>query len=158
MSLTSTSIGSLNTSEFSSKPVLKVKRLSQDAKLPLRSTEGAAGYDLFSTIDCKLAPGQKECVNTGISIQLLPTYVGIIKSRSGLSVKSNLEVGAGVIDPDYRGEVRVVLRNFGSEPYQIKKGDKIAQIVIHEFFRGEVEDVDSLEDTVRGVKGFGSTG
>lgn len=163
MSLTSTSIGSLESSKFSSS-VLKVKKLSQDATLPLRSTSGAAGYDLFSAEDYEIKEGEKECISTGISIQLPRNpnpgmdYVAIVKSRSGLSVKSNLEVGAGVIDSDYTGEVRVVLRNLGRKTYSVKKGDKIAQLLIHECFQGAVEEVSSLGETVRGDKGFGSTG
>src|SRR6185312_986682 len=139
--------------------VLKVKRLHPDAILPVRGSKGAAGYDLFSaseeTIIC--AHG-KATIDTNLSIKVPSGYYGRIAPRSGLAQKNFIDVGAGVIDEDYRGAVKVLLFNFSVEEFCVKKGDKIAQLILEKIATPEVLEVDELDQTERGDKGFGSTG
>ncbi len=137
--------------------MLKVKRLSPDAVLPTVAHPGEdVGYDLYSsealTIPARGAAG----VHTGIAIEFIPVAGGIVKTRSGLA-KKRLMCNAGVIDAGYRGEVIVLMENLGDEPYAIRKGDKIAQLLEHPFLAGEVVEGE-LSEAVRGAKGFGSSG
>lgn len=114
-----------------------------------------------------LSTGRKEVINvgtgsclvsTGIAVKISEGYYGRVASRSGLAVKSHLEVGAGVIDSDYRGEVKVLLRNLGSQPFEVKKGDRIAQLILEKIITPDPLEVKDLDDTARGEGGFGSTG
>jgi len=137
--------------------MLKVKRLSPDATLPTVAHPGEdIGYDLYSaaelTIDARGAAG----VPTGIAIEFVPVAGGIVKTRSGLA-KKRLMCNAGVIDAGYRGELIVLMENLGDEPYLVRKGDKIAQLLEHPFLAGEVIETE-LSDAVRGARGFGSSG
>lgn len=136
---------------------LKVKRIHKDAKLPLYQHQGDAGLDLFSSIDCILAPGEVKPVPSGIKVVVSEGYVGLVWDKSGISLKGVHRL-AGVIDSGYRGEVRVVLVNLGNEPFVIKKGMKIAQLLIQAVAQVKVVEVEELEETSRGDKGFGSTG
>jgi len=137
---------------------LKVKKLSADAQLPTRGSEGAAGYDLQSIESCVILPGKRAVVATGLSIELPPGVYGRIAPRSGLAVKHGIQVGAGVVDADYRGEVKVVLFNHDSNPYLIKPGYRIAQLILERCETPDVEEIFDSSDTVRGQGGFGSTG
>lgn len=139
-------------------PQLKVKRLSENAKLPVRGSPGAAGYDLFSAQDVTIQAQGKAIVPTEISIAVPEGTYGRVAPRSGLAAKHHLDVGAGVIDADYRGAVGVVLFNLGQTDYQVAKGDRIAQLVLEKIVVAEVSEVDNLDDTDRGAGGFGSTG
>ncbi len=137
--------------------MLKVKRLSPDAILPTVAHPGEdIGYDLYAveeiTIEARGAAG----VHTGIAIEFVPPAGGIVKTRSGLA-KKRLLCNAGVIDAGYRGEIVVLMENLGDQPFTIKKGDKIAQLLEHPFLAGEVVEAD-LSDAARGSKGFGSSG
>jgi dUTP pyrophosphatase len=137
--------------------MLKVKRLSPDAMLPTVAHPGEdIGYDLYSSEDITLPARGAAGVRTGIAIEFAPTAGGIVKTRSGMA-KKRLLCNAGVIDAGYRGEVIVLMENLGNEPYSIRKGDKIAQLLEHPFLAGEVAEAD-LTDASRGAKGFGSTG
>jgi len=137
--------------------MLKVKRLSPDAVLPTVAHPGEdIGYDLYSCEDVTIAARGAVGVHTGIAIEFVPTAGGIVKTRSGLARK-RLMCNAGVIDAGYRGEIIVLMENLGEEPYAIRKGDKIAQLLEHPFAAGAVVEGE-LSDTVRGGKGFGSTG
>jgi len=136
---------------------LKVKRIHKDAKLPLYQHQGDAGLDLFSSIDCILAPGEVKPVPSGIKVAVPEGYVGLVWDKSGVSLKGIHRL-AGVIDSGYRGEVRVVLVNLGKESLVIKKGMKIAQLLIQSVAQVKVVEVEELEETSRGDKGFGSTG
>ena len=137
--------------------MLKVKRLSPDAVLPtVAHPREDIGYDLYSAEDITLAPRSAAGVHTGIAIEFVPTAGGIVKTRSGMA-KKRLMCNAGVIDAGYRGEVIVLIENLGEEPYAIRKGDKIAQLVEHPFLAGEVIE-DELSGAARGAKGFGSSG
>jgi dUTP pyrophosphatase len=137
---------------------LKIKRINADAQLPTRGSEGAAGYDLQSVESCVILPGKRAVVATGLSIELPPGVYGRIAPRSGLAVKHGIQVGAGVVDADYRGEVKVVLFNHDSNPYVIKPGYRIAQLVLERCETPEVEEIFDTSDTQRGEGGFGSTG
>ncbi len=139
--------------------VLKVKKLKEDVKLPVYSTDGSAGLDLFSAEEVEIPPGQWKLVGTGISIELPDGFEAQVRPRSGLALKGITVLNTpGTIDPDYRGEVRVILLNLSDQNFKVEKGMKIAQLVISKFERVKVEVVDSLSDTKRGEGGFGSTG
>ena len=137
---------------------LRVKRISAYAQLPTRGSEGAAGYDLQSVESCVILPGKRAVVATGISIELPPGVYGRVAPRSGLAVKHGIQVGAGVVDADYRGEVKVVLFNHDTNPYIIKPGYRIAQLVLERCETPAVEEIFDISDTQRGEGGFGSTG
>ena len=138
--------------------IVKVKRLCNNARLPVRGTTGAAGYDLVAAQNAVVPAHGKVLVKTGLSIFMPTGCYGRIAPRSGIALKKFIDVGAGVVDDDYRGELGVVLFNFGDEEFKIKMGDKIAQLIFEKIKIPEVVEVDSLEDTGWGEKGFGSTG
>lgn len=138
---------------------LPVKLFSEDANIPTRGSEEAAGLDLYSVEDIVLWSGTRELIQTGVGMAIPKGYVGIVKSRSGLAARHGLEVGAGVIDSDYRGEIKVLLYNNSVNTYHIKSGDRVAQILfIPVLVDVEVEQVYKLDQTDRGYEGFGSTG
>jgi dUTP pyrophosphatase len=137
---------------------MEVKRLCSHAILPRRATDGSAGYDLFSSDAVTIGPGDLVCVPTGIAIRVPPGTYGRIAPRSGVTVKHNVHVGAGVIDADYTGEIKVVLCNNGRNPVDFKAFDRIAQLVLEKNEIAEVIEVQELSQTVRGSGGFGSTG
>ncbi len=137
--------------------MLKVRKLSPNAVLPTVAHPGEdIGYDLYSCEDVTLQAHGAAGVHTGIAIEFLPIAGGIVKTRSGMA-KKRLMCNAGVIDAGYRGEVIVLMENLGDEPYTIRRGDKIAQLLEHPFLAGEVVE-DELSEAVRGAKGFGSSG
>ena len=137
---------------------IKVKKLNPDAKLPRYSHKGDAGADLYSIEDKILRPMERYGFHTGISMEIPEAYVGLIKDRSGLAVKNGLHTLAGVIDSEYRGEIGVVLINLGQEDFEIKGGDRIAQLLIQKVENAEFTEADELSDTARKQGGFGSTG
>lgn len=137
--------------------MLKVKKLSPDAVLPTVAHPGEdIGYDLYSAEDITLPARGAAGVHTGIAIEFVPTAGGIVKTRSGMA-KKRLICNAGVIDAGYRGEIIVLMENLADEPYAIRKGDKIAQLLEHPFLAGEVVE-EELSEATRGAKGFGSSG
>jgi dUTP pyrophosphatase len=146
---------------------VKISRLSSHAQLPRRASDGAAGYDLFAAertvvaaagmIEGRVNIG-RALVPTGLALSIPEGHVGRIGSRSGLSVKHNIEVGAGWIDSDYRGELKVELKNFSGLEFIVEEGDRIAQLIILPIATPALEEVDSLSPTTRGKGGFGSTG
>jgi dUTP pyrophosphatase len=139
--------------------MLHVKRLDELATIPTRGSERSAGYDLYSNEHCVIPPQHSRAlVKTGISIKVPAGHYGRIAPRSGLAVKYGIDVGAGVIDEDYRGEIAVLLFNFGDEPFSVKPGDRIAQLVLERNSIVDVCEVESLDSTDRGEGGFGSTG
>lgn len=142
---------------------LKIKRLHKDATLPTKAHPGDAGWDLHcypknDSPYAEVAPGKSALVGTGIAVSIPPGYFGYIRSRSGLASKSNLEVGAGVVDSGYTGEVRVLLRNHGDRIQYPVLGDRIAQLLILPIPEVTLVEVDSFEETDRGDGGFGSSG
>ena len=139
---------------------LEIARLKESAILPVRATPNAAGMDLFSTETVTIEPGQRRLIGTGIAIALQPWHVGFVCPRSGMALRDRVTVlnAPGVIDPDYRGEVGVILINLGDEPYLVEAGARIAQLVIVPFASPRIVEVDALPGTKRGSGGFGSTG
>ncbi len=136
---------------------LKVKRIHSEAKLPSYGHKGDAGLDLFAADDVVVEKGQVLAVSTGIKVAVPDGFVGLIWDKSGVSLRGVHRL-AGVIDSGYRGEVRVVLVNLSDEPYAIKRGMKIAQLLIQPVNTVKVMEVEDLGDTPRGEGGFGSTG
>ena len=141
---------------------LNVTKLVPNATLPARGSPGAAGYDLFSIDSYVVLPGCRVVVSTGIAVQLPPGTYGRIAPRSGLAVKHGLDTLAGVIDPDYQGEVKVVLQNLDTvKPFVIRPGYRIAQLILENYTLADVFEVPSEATTLiteRGANGFGSTG
>lgn len=144
--------------------VLRVKRLdgNEDMALPSYETDGASGLDLRAAVDGELTlhPGEIRLVPTGLAISLPPGYEAQIRPRSGLALKHGVGMvnAPGTIDSDYRGEIGLVLINWGKSPFVIKRGDRIAQMVVTRVSRAQVLEVDRLETTERGAGGFGHSG
>ena len=145
-------------SSMSAVPPLLIQKLSDKAIIPTRGSEWSAGYDLYSAKSVAIPPGGRAVVATDLSIACPAGTYGRIAPRSGLAVKKGIDVGAGVVDADYRGPVGVVLFNLGSEEFQVNEGDRIAQLVLEQIIMSPIEVVDKLDETVRGSGGFGSTG
>jgi dUTP pyrophosphatase len=137
---------------------LFVKRLTQTATLPTRGSAQAAGLDLYADTSVSIMPHANNLVPTGISVVVPEGYYGRIAPRSGVSVKTGLIVNAGVIDSDYRGEIKIVFQNPTGKYVDIRAGEKVAQLIIEKIAMLEVKEVDSLDNTQRGSNGFGSTG
>ncbi len=136
---------------------LRVKRIHPEAKLPLYGHPGDAGLDLFSVVDRELGPGDVFAVPTGVQVAIPPGHVGLIWDKSGIALMGVHRL-AGVVDAGYRGEIQVVVMNLGDGPFAVKKGMKIAQMLVQPVVAVEVVETDSLDDTSRGEGGFGSTG
>ncbi|CAM6087956.1 unnamed protein product [Calypogeia fissa] len=137
---------------------LRVKKLAPEAVLPSRGSEHAAGYDLSSAYEAIVPARGKALVKTELSIAIPEGTYARIAPRSGLAWKHSIDVGAGVIDYDYRGPVAVILFNHSDTDFNIKEGDRIAQLILEKIAIPEVFEVDSLDSTERGAGGFGSTG
>ena len=141
---------------------LPVKRINITAKLPERQTSGSVGYDISACIDNEIviAPGETHKVGSGVAIALEPGYAALIYARSGLGINFGITPAncVGVIDSDYRGEIIVGLKNSSKEPFTVKNGDRIAQMVITKCETPEIIQCENLDETTRGTGGFGSTG
>ncbi|XP_018426552.1 PREDICTED: deoxyuridine 5'-triphosphate nucleotidohydrolase, mitochondrial [Nanorana parkeri] len=139
-------------------PVLRFAKLSENAYTPTRGSARAAGYDLYSAYEYVIGPHDKAIVKTDIQICVPRGCYGRVAPRSGLAAKHFIDVGAGVIDEDYRGNVGVVLFNFGNESFKVNKGDRVAQLICESILYPDLEEVKTLDETERGAGGFGSTG
>ena len=147
-------------------PTIPIRRLPHADGLPLPAyeTSGSAGMDLRAALaedaPLTLAPGARALVPTGLKIALEPGYEAQVRPRSGLALKHGLTClnSPGTVDSDYRGEVGVILVNHGQEPFVIKRGERIAQMVIARYAQAEMMEVGGLDETARGAGGFGSTG
>jgi dUTP pyrophosphatase len=137
---------------------IKIKKLSEDAIIPSYAHPGDAGLDLFSCEDCIIKPDEKYLISTGLSIELPEGYVGLVWDKSGIASKKAITTMAGVIEYTYRGEYKILMINLSKEDYIVKKGDKIAQLLIQPIMTAEIQVVDELSETSRGEGGFGSTG
>jgi dUTP diphosphatase len=141
-----------------------VKRLrkTRPDSMPQYMTEGASGMDLFASLEGELTlePGERKLIPTGISVAIPEGFEGQVRPRSGLAIQKGIGIvnGPGTIDSDYRGEIGVLLINFGKEPFTIHNGERIAQMVISQVFRATLEEVDDLPPTLRQGGGFGHTG
>ncbi|KAL6479580.1 hypothetical protein MHYP_G00130130 [Metynnis hypsauchen] len=138
--------------------VLRFAKLTENATTPSRGSSKAAGYDLYSAYDYSIGPMDKAIVKTDIQIAVPPGFYGRVAPRSGLAAKHFIDVGAGVVDEDYRGNVGVVLFNFGKETFEVKKGDRVAQLVCEKICYPDLVELETLDETERGSGGFGSTG
>ena len=137
---------------------LQVQFLTEFATLPKRESTGAAGYDLTSASNMIIKGHDKGIVQTDIVIKVPPGTYGRIAPRSGLAAKHFIDVGAGVIDEDYRGNVGVVLFNHSEKDFKVNRGDRVAQLIIEVIQTPEVVNVQRIDGTARGDGGFGSTG
>ncbi|WP_028243791.1 dUTP diphosphatase [Pseudobutyrivibrio ruminis] len=141
---------------------INIKRLTDSAKLPDRGSAFAAGYDLFADVteDVTIEPHETKMIGTGLAMEIPEGYFGGIFARSGLSAKEGLRPAncVGVVDADYRGEIKVALHNDGEVQRVVTPAEKIAQLVVVPFLSVSFNEVSELSDTVRGAGGFGSTG
>ena len=141
---------------------MKIKIKSESGRLPAYESKDAAGMDIRAYLDkdIVLEPGERTLVPTGLYIEVPSGYEAQIRARSGLAIKQGIGLvnGIGTIDADYRGEIKVALINWGSEPFTIHDGDRIAQMVISSYERAELIEAEELSETERGEGGFGHTG
>ncbi|KAF6019075.1 DUT [Bugula neritina] len=144
--------------EASSDMIIKCRINNPDAKLPQRMTEDAAGYDLYSSEEKQIRPGKIMTIDTGVSLELPEGCYGRTTSRSGLVLSKSVICIGGVIDRDYRGNVKVIMMNVGEDNIYIHKHDRIAQLICERNITPEIQEVTNLTPTPRGTQGFGSTG
>ena len=138
---------------------INVKKLSENAIIPTQGTKFAAGYDLYAAEDAVVVCGTRKLIKTNISMEITPGYYGRIAPRSGLAYKSGIDVLAGVIDSDYRGDIGVILYNTDKNiDFEINKGDRIAQIIFEACYSATLNSVENLDNTLRQSGGYGSTG
>ena len=140
---------------------IRIKKLTDTARIPSYGTACAAGADLYSDEGAvTVAPGETHLFHTGLSIEIPEGYAGFVHARSGMATKRGLAPAnkVGVIDADYRGEILVALHNHSGEPQTVEAGERIAQLVVAPFLKAEFEEADELTGTDRGEGGFGSTG
>lgn len=141
---------------------VQVRRLphGEGLDLPRYATRGAAGMDVVSAEDVTISPGGRHAVATGLALAIPPGYEIQVRPRSGLALRHGITVPntPGTIDSDYRGELKAILINHGSEPFAIHRGDRVAQLVLAPVTRAVWEEVEELDETARGSGGFGSTG
>jgi dUTP pyrophosphatase len=142
-------------------PIVRVRDAAEPLPLPRYMTPGAAGMDLLADVleDVALAPGDRCLVPTGIAVAIPPGFEGQVRPRSGLAVRQGLTLlnAPGTIDADYRGEVQVLLVNLGREPVRVRRGDRIAQLVVAPVARVIWQEAGALAESERGAGGFGST-
>uniref|UniRef100_A0A6C0LKD0 dUTP diphosphatase n=1 Tax=viral metagenome TaxID=1070528 RepID=A0A6C0LKD0_9ZZZZ len=137
---------------------IRVMKLSETATIPTRGSETAAGWDLYASQECIVPARGKAIISTEIAIAVPIGYYGRVAPRSGMAWKKHTDIGAGVIDSDYRGPIGVVMFNHSEEDLKITIGDRVAQLVIEQISMAPLTQVNSLDDTERGEKGYGSTG
>lgn len=141
---------------------IKVKKLKPNATVPTMGSKFAAGADLYSAEDADvvIGPSETKFIGTGLAMEIPEGYVGLVYARSGLACKRGLAPAnkVGVVDSDYRGEIKVALHNHGKEAQTVEKGERIAQMVIAPYLSVNYEEADELSETERGEGGFGSTG
>ena len=137
---------------------INFKKLHPDAKVPTYAHSHDAGFDVYSTEEVRVLPGARVAVPTGLAIEIPEGYVGLVWDKSGLSFNHGLKTIGGVIDAGYRGEIKIGLVNVSDTLYVIKKGDKVAQILIQKVEQATFQEAEELADTSRGEGGFGSSG
>ncbi|MDO8511225.1 MAG: dUTP diphosphatase [Nanoarchaeota archaeon] len=138
--------------------VLKIKKLHPDATMPKYLRPGDAAMDLYSNENKVLQPNQRELISTGIAMAIPQGNVGLIWDRSGMAANHGIKCMGGVIDSNYRGELKVILHNLTNQQFTIEKGMRIAQMLIQQVEQKEILEVKELDDSIRGEKGFGSSG
>jgi len=137
---------------------LQIQKIHEDSKIPVNGYQGDAGLDLYSYNDFTLNPGERVSVPTGIKMAIPEGCVGLVWDKSGIAFKRGIKSMGGVVDSGYRGEIMVCLINLSGDTQEIKKGEKIAQMVIQPFLSVDIEEGELSDDTHRGDKGFGSSG
>lgn len=137
---------------------IRVKKLSDTAIIPTRGSEVSAGWDLYASQEVVVPARGKAIIATDIAIAVPVGFYGRVAPRSGMAWKKHTDIGAGVIDADYRGPIGVVMFNHSDEDLQIESGDRVAQLVIEQISMAPLTEVESLDDTERGEGGYGSTG
>ena len=137
---------------------VKVKKLHPDAQPPRYGRPGDAGLDIHALTDVTIPAGEHAIVQTGIALAVPSGTVGLVWDRSGMAAKHGIKTMAGVLDHTYRGELRIVLLNTSTVPYEVKKGDRIAQLLVQPIITATVTEVEQLDETHRGEDGFGSSG
>jgi len=138
---------------------INIKKLSDNAIIPAKGSAFAAGYDLYAAEDAVVNCGTRKLIKTNISMEITPGYYGRIAPRSGLAYKNGIDVLAGVIDSDYRGDIGVILYNSDKNiDFIVKKGDRIAQIIFEACYSATLNEAENLDNTLRQSGGFGSTG
>ncbi|MEI7719490.1 MAG: dUTP diphosphatase [archaeon] len=137
---------------------IKIKKLHPDAKLPVYAHQGDAGMDLFSVEDKIIKAGEREIIGTGIAMEYQEGFCTLIWDRSGLAVNNGITLLGGVVEPSYKGEYKVIMLNTSKQDYEVKKGQKIAQVLIQPVVYAEIEETSQLSESSRGKNGFGSTG
>lgn len=142
--------------------IARVSSSTSDIPLPKYATEGSAGMDIYAVVadQVTLQPGETALIPTGFSVEIPQGYEAQIRPRSGLAIKHQVGIlnAPGTIDSDYRGEVKIVLSNFGKNDFTVKRGDRIAQMIIGNYTKVVWNEVDALDTTMRGAGGFGHTG
>jgi dUTP diphosphatase len=141
--------------------ILRYRRLGETARAPSRAHHGDAGYDLYAAEPMVVGPGERAVVGTGVAVAIPDGHAGLVVPRSGLAARHGIALvnAPGLIDPGYRGELRVLLLNTDRErPFEIERGDRIAQLLLVRVEAPELEESDALDESARGVGGFGSTG
>jgi len=139
-------------------PSLLIKKLNDKARTPTRGSPFAAGYDMYASEDTVIPKGGKALVETGLSMAVPDGCYGRIAPRSGLASKNFIDTGAGVIDADYRGPVKILLFNHSDVDFEVKEGDRVAQLILERIYTPDILVVESLEESTRGAGGFGSSG
>lgn len=137
---------------------IKIKKLADDAKLPSYAHSHDAGMDLYSCETFLLEPNERHAFDLGFAMEIPEGFVGLVWDKSGLSFKYGLHCLGGVIDSTYRGEVKIMIINLGEKPYQVEKGDKIAQLLIQPIVSAKIIETSKLDKTAREDGAFGSTG
>jgi dUTP pyrophosphatase len=141
--------------------VIRIKQIDKDLPVPKYAYAHDAGFDLYSSVDVLLESGERKLIPTGVAVAILEGYAGFVQPRSGLAAKHGISIvnSPGLIDSHYRGEIKVILINLDKDkPFQVRRGDKIAQLIIQKIESVDLEVVDELDETVRGAGGFGSSG
>jgi dUTP pyrophosphatase len=137
---------------------IRIKKLTPDAVIPQAQRPGDAGLDLYSIEDFELKPGERHAFKTGVAMEIPMDFVGLVWDRGGLAVKHGLTTLAGVVDANYRGEIMVAILNTSDEIYNVKKGDRIAQMLIQKYESVEFVESEELSDSARGAAWSGSSG
>ena len=142
----------------SSNPTLQIVRRDPAAIVPKKGSDDSAGYDLFSITECSIPPNGVSIIDTDIAAKFTPNTYGRIASRSGLALHNHVETKGGVIDPDYTGNIKIILHNFGANDFHVKKSDQVAQLILEQYLSPHVHLTTKLPPTKRSTDGFGSTG
>jgi len=137
---------------------IRIKKLDKEIELPMHQREGDAALDIRSSENCIIRPGEKKLVGSGLAFEIPLGYAGLIWDRSGIASKHEVHVMAGVIDSNYRGEIKILMKNLSNKEFEIARGDRIAQMLIQPVQSVEIEETDNLSETSRNDNGFLSSG